>query len=87
MTTCRRATELISAELDTALPFHNRVALGFHTIVCGACRRYQVQIGAVEEAVEEFFASAKTFHITETLPLESKEHLKSVVKEHLDGNA
>ena len=87
MITCRRAAELISAELDADLPLHPRGGLGFHTVVCTACRRYQVQIGAVDEAVAELFASTKPIHTTQTLPIASKDQLKSVIKEHLDGNA
>jgi hypothetical protein len=82
--TCRRAVELISGGLDTDLPLHQRVGLGFHTLLCGACRRYRRQIGAVEEAVGEFFAGAATGNSDATLPPASKGYLKAVIGSHLD---
>jgi hypothetical protein len=85
--TCRRAAELISEDLDTNLPPHQRAGLGFHTLLCGACRRYRRQLGAVEEAVAEFFASAGSGNPAATLPPSSKEHLKAVIGGHLDGHS
>ena len=85
--TCRRAAELISEELDAGLPLHRRAGLGFHALVCGACRRYRRQVGAVEEAVAEFFATAKSAPAAAPLPPAAKEHLKAVINERLGGES
>ena len=83
--TCRRAAELISRELDTDLLLHQRAGLGFHTLLCGACRRFRRQLGAVDEAVGEFFVTADAGTPDATLPPASKEHLKALIIDHLDG--
>jgi hypothetical protein len=82
--TCRRAAELISEELDTNLPLRQQIGLGFHTLLCVACRRYRRQIGVVEEAVEEFLESAAPGNSDATLSASSKEHLKVVIGARLD---
>ena len=51
MMSCRRAAELTSKELDTELRPGERVALGFHRLVCGACRRFRAQLAEIDRAV------------------------------------
>ena len=87
MITCRRAAELISGEQDAKLPLHQRAGLGFHTLLCAACRRYRRQLGAVEEAVEKLFAGTRTGNPDAALSVSSKEHLKAVINCHLDAES
>ena len=82
--TCRRAAELISGELDADLPFHQRTGLGFHALLCIACRRYRRQQGVIETAIGEFFA-ADAVNSETTLTLVSKEQLKAMIQEHLES--
>jgi hypothetical protein len=84
--TCRRAAELISWELDTDLPLHLRAGLGFHTLVCRACRRFRRQLGAVDEAVGEFLADPRAGDRA-ALPDETKDHLRAVIATHLEENS
>lgn len=84
--TCRRAAELISWELDTDLPLHRRAGLGFHTLVCGACRRFRRQLGAVDEAVAEFVADPRA-GTRAALPDETKDHLRAVIAAHLEEDS
>ena len=72
MITCRRAAELMSAELDAALPFAARVGLGFHALPCGGCRR---QLAAIEELAGEVVPRAGSARVTATLPAASRERL------------
>jgi hypothetical protein len=41
---CERAAEVISWSVDTPLSAGERVGLGVHTLLCGACRRYRRQL-------------------------------------------
>jgi hypothetical protein len=84
--TCRRAAVLISWELDTDLPLHRRAGLGFHTLLCGACRRFRRQLGAVDEAVGEFVADPRAGNPA-ALPDETKDHLRAVIAAHLEDNS
>jgi len=81
--TCRRAAELISWELDTDLPLHRRAGLGFHTLVCAACRRYRRQLGPIDEAVADAVARLRGAN----LPDETKDHLRAMVATYLEENS
>ena len=85
MITCRRAAELISWEQDASLPFHQRAGLGFHTLLCGACRRFRRQVEVVEEAVDEFLA-APGIGDRAVMPRETKDHLRGVIVARLEEN-
>jgi hypothetical protein len=85
--TCRRAAELISYELDLSLPFHQRAGLRFHTILCGACRRFRRQLGAVDEVVAECLGSPGAGDRTAALPDESKDRLRAVIVARLEENS
>lgn len=56
MMSCRRAAELTSKELDTELRAGERVALGFHRLMCRACRRFQAQLAEIDRAVARTLA-------------------------------
>ena len=56
MISCKRAAELTSRELDVPLGFGGRTLLGFHRLVCAACRRFRTQLVEVDRAVGEFLA-------------------------------
>ena len=86
MITCRRAAELISWEQDASLPFHQRAGLGFHTLLCGACRRFRRQLEVVEEAVDEFLAAPGIGDRT-VMASETKDHLRGVIAAHLEENS
>ena len=77
--TCRRFAELMSWELDTDLPLVQRARLGLHVVVCGACRRFRRQLGAVDEAVGEFVAGPRAGDRAASLPRETKDHLRAVI--------
>lgn len=86
MITCQRAVEFISWELDTNLPLHQRVGLGLHTLLCGACRRFRRQLAVVDETAAEFLSAPGSGHRA-TLPDETKDHLRSVIVAHLEENS
>ena len=83
MITCRRAAELISWDLDASLPFHQRAGLGFHTLLCGACRRFRSQLEVVDEAVDEFLATPEIGDRA-VMPSETKDNLRAVILTHLN---
>lgn len=57
MISCRRAAELTSLQLDADLPAGQRLVLGFHRIVCAACRRFRSQLVEIDRATGEFLRS------------------------------
>ncbi|MFV1960131.1 MAG: zf-HC2 domain-containing protein [Planctomycetota bacterium] len=48
MLRCADATRRLSEALDHPLSWSERLWLRFHVLLCGACRRYERQIRAVD---------------------------------------
>lgn len=51
MISCRRATELLSQEMDRRLGWRERLALYLHLRICAGCRRAQAQFGFLRRAL------------------------------------
>jgi predicted anti-sigma-YlaC factor YlaD len=54
MISCRHAAELTSLQLDTDLTLGQKVVLGVHRVICGACRRFGQQLLNVNDATTTF---------------------------------
>ena len=48
---CRRATELLSQQLDRDLTLEEQAALGAHLLICRGCRAVDHQFRFLREAV------------------------------------
>jgi len=51
MMSCKRATELTSQALDRQLSLPERLALGFHILICDGCRNTRNHFLFLREAV------------------------------------
>ncbi|WP_295439049.1 zf-HC2 domain-containing protein [uncultured Thiodictyon sp.] len=51
MMNCRRATRLMSEELDRPLTWRERLALRLHTLMCGGCHQYREQMAFLRKAL------------------------------------
>ena len=85
MINCRRATELISEELEVALPLTVRVGLELHSLICPGCRRFRRRVELIHQGFEELFSMAEDPHTTASLPAASKSQLKEIVSAVLDS--
>ena len=52
--TCREASRLISAGLDTGLSLSERTALRLHLLVCDACTRLKAQFEFMRRALAAY---------------------------------
>ena len=52
--TCREASRLISAGLDTDLTLSQRAALRLHLLVCDACTRLKAQFEFMRRALAAY---------------------------------
>ncbi len=50
-TSCKDAAKTVAEGLERELPFHRRVALKFHLLICSACRRYRRQVVGIHRLV------------------------------------
>lgn len=53
-TSCKDAAQTIAEELERKLPFHRRIALKFHLLICNACRRYRRQVIGINLLVRRY---------------------------------
>jgi hypothetical protein len=48
---CRKASRLVSDELDRSLPWYRRLPLRLHLLLCSPCRRFRRAAGWLHEAL------------------------------------
>lgn len=85
MVSCRKATELLSKQMDDPLSPWENIQLHTHLLVCWCCRRFQTQILILREAIREMAHESIAFeHYQEIglpdLSLESKERILRVLR-------
>ena len=52
MLNCQRISEKVSASLDGNLPWHHRLMMRFHTMVCPCCASCRSQLAAMRQAAK-----------------------------------
>jgi predicted anti-sigma-YlaC factor YlaD len=53
-TSCKEAAKAAAEALEHDLPFYRRFALGFHLLICSACRRYRRQVIGLNRLVRRY---------------------------------
>lgn len=64
MLTCKETTELVSKEVDDGLSLKERLDMGLHIMMCGACRNYRSNVRFLRRACNEAATSGR--HTDET---------------------
>ena len=59
MRSCHEITQLISEGLDRPLPWHKRLAVRMHVLMCGSCAAYRRQMQALHRALKNAQARGK----------------------------
>jgi hypothetical protein len=52
MLSCKQASQLASQALDRPIPARERLALGFHLLICRFCRRFTRQLAQIRAAID-----------------------------------
>ncbi len=83
MFSCKRATELMSASLDTKLSLYQRFALKMHLLMCKLCSRCWKQMLFVRDAMHTCSERAEEidFMPDHSLPPEACDRIKNALKE------
>lgn len=84
MRSCKEITRLVSESLDRKLPWHDRLAVRFHLVVCGLCSRFQKQMRFLRAAVRRHAAAIEDSEIPSgaTLSPEAKDRIKESLCDH-----
>ncbi len=82
MFSCKRATELMSASLDTKLSLYQRFALKMHLLMCKLCSRCWKQMLFVRDAMHTCSERAEEidFMPDHSLPPEACDRIKNALK-------
>jgi hypothetical protein len=59
MLTCKQASQLASQSLEQPLSWSNRMLLRLHFLMCGACRRFNLQLTLLAAAVKSIHIKAE----------------------------
>lgn len=68
MMMCKEATRLMSKRLDAPLSFSQRLSLGMHLAMCGACKRCNRQFALLHEAGRHYEDHAPASHAADDAP-------------------
>lgn len=75
MITCKRATEIISAQSDGRASWAEWLALLIHFSVCSPCRLFKRQLRALRELVR-----AESANNAQSLPESTKSRIKAEIR-------
>mgnify|MGYP003439061459 FL=1 len=51
--TCQDMSHLLSDGMDRTLPFHTRLRMRFHLLICVLCRRYKQQLALIRNVLRK----------------------------------
>jgi hypothetical protein len=84
MLNCKEVTHLVSESLDRKLPFHQRVGIRIHLLMCKLCSRYEQQLLFIRKVsrAQKMHNENDEPHIS--LPLEAQKRIKNILYSNLD---
>lgn len=84
MLTCEETTRLISESLDNELPFHQRLGVWTHLLMCRYCSRYRKQLLFIEKAISQIVDGEKDglgpSHADPPLSPEARERIRQALR-------
>jgi len=81
---CKDTSRLISDAMDRALPFHIRIRMRLHLLICALCQRYQQQLSLVRNVLRSSGAKLDDADRSEALSLspEAKARIHRALDSH-----
>ena len=76
MRKCKQITELVSKNLDTVLPWYQRLGIRLHLLMCKTCHHYAEQIGFIHRAVTEIDKRSQAVKLPDEVKKRIAEKLK-----------
>ncbi len=84
MFNCKEATQLVSESLDRKLPFHQRIGIRMHLLMCKFCSRYEKQLMFLRKAVRTQKMHEEDTESYISLPPEARKRIKNCLHDNLD---
>ena len=83
MYNCKEVSEMVSESMDRALPFHQRVLIRMHLLMCKDCARCKEQYETIRAAMRYEELDGKDLDASRSLSKDGKERLREFLKNHL----
>ena len=83
MYNCKEVSEMVSESMDRALPFHQRVLIRMHLLMCKYCARCKEQYETIRAAMRYEELDGKDLDASRSLSKDGKERLREFLKNHL----
>jgi len=77
---CNDVSQKVSQSLDASLPFHHRVAVRMHLLMCRYCARFRQQLIMLRKASRHTDDEPSMDETTATLSNETKERIKKALR-------
>ncbi len=84
MFNCKEATQLVSEFLDRKLPFHKRIWIRIHLLMCKFCSRYEKQLMFLRKASHTQKMHEEDTESYISLPPEARKRIKNFLHNSLD---
>jgi len=77
---CSDVSQKVSQSLDVSLPFHHRLAVRMHLLMCRYCARFRRQLIMLREMSRHVDDDPSTKTAIATLSKETKERIKKALR-------
>ena len=81
---CKEATRLVSESLDRKLPFHQRIGIRIHLLMCKFCSRYEKQLMFLRKTSRTQKMYEEDTESYTSLPPEARKRIKNFLHDNLD---
>jgi predicted anti-sigma-YlaC factor YlaD len=86
MISCRKATELVSLQIDKPLKSLESIALNIHLLYCSACKNAKKQLIAIDQATGEFLKDDQPTDVVGIeLPDDAKQRIHERIEREIDS--
>ncbi len=86
MLSCKDASRLVSQSLDRPISVRERLALGFHLMICKFCRRFTRQLAQVSAAIHGLTRQMEQDESVQ-LPVEASRRIAMALESGLKSDA
>lgn len=83
MFNCREVTRLISDAMDRKVPFHRRMGIRLHLLMCRFCARYLKQVKIIRDLMHLEMADLEDSHLPGSLPPQTRDRIQHLIQDHL----
>ena len=83
---CSDISRLVSDAMDRKLPFHRRLGIRFHLLMCRYCARYRKQLFQLRRLIRFGHISTEDSACEVSLPEDTRKRISAMVRQQLDKN-